>query len=141
MTYLYKAISAACRTGYASRPSLRSASEIAVSSAAFLDTANFDYMRQNLTCIVNEKHTFQVVIRCNLPTGLMGLKYQHNSVCSLTCHQLTQFSERTSSWKYKHVRSGSTPQANKLASIFLLDSMRISGFWGKVIAWRPTIDR
>jgi hypothetical protein len=44
MTHLYKAISAACRTGYASRPSLRSASEIAVSSAAFLDTANFDYM-------------------------------------------------------------------------------------------------
>jgi hypothetical protein len=44
MTYLYKAISAAWRTGYARRPSLRSASDIAVSSAAFLDTANFDYM-------------------------------------------------------------------------------------------------
>jgi hypothetical protein len=42
MTHLYKAISAACRTGYANSPSLRSASEIAVSSAAFLDTANFD---------------------------------------------------------------------------------------------------
>jgi hypothetical protein len=67
MTYLYKAISAAWRTGYANRPSLRSASEMAVSSAAFLDTANFDYMsvyhRQSMRYIPSK---WSSVVICQL---------------------------------------------------------------------------
>lgn len=64
------------------------------SSAAFLDTANFDCIQ------ISSSHptwsprlgfmlglyglTFHVVIRCSLPTGVIGFKIQLSSVCSLT---------------------------------------------------------
>lgn len=69
MPYLYSRISAAWRTGYASRPSFRSPSEISSSEFAFLDTTSFD---------------FHVVMRFRWPTGVRVLRYHASSACSGT---------------------------------------------------------
>jgi hypothetical protein len=101
---LYRAISAAWRTGYASSPSFRSASVMEVSSAAFFDTANFDCLSVWFALVFPSiVPTFQVVMRCNLPTGVTLLKYHCSSECSLTYRSAQSYAQgeegHTSSWK------------------------------------------
>lgn len=82
-THLYKRTSAACRTGYASKPSRRSASDTSSSELAFFDTAS---------------RAFQVVIRRKSPTGARVLRYHASSACSGICWcQLAHNTDRINS--------------------------------------------